>query len=210
MGSREDRQTRAGARPVGNDPPQANAHTATTHHVNGRVSAVPALGGVSMPSPGELRLRGGRAIVMAEEAYILLLQIIHEHAPHILKYAFYDMGYRAGVDLVAGFGGDGETPEAIFRQFVAQYAQTGYGDLTVDAFDLSLPEARLSGHNLFEAGLAGKTGIYHTPRVVDHYSRGLFAGFMSELLKREVVCEEITCQFRGDARCEFVVLPFQE
>lgn len=158
---------------------------------------------------GVLQFRGGRAIIMTEPAYIFLLQVLHEHAPHILKYAFYDMGYRAGLDLMATPDvADGDR-EATFRHFIEQYSQGGYGDIEIVHFDLAAPEVRLLGRNLFEAGLAPKAGIFRTPRSVDHYSRGMFAGFISELLKREVVCEEIACQFRGDPCCEFVVLPFQ-
>lgn len=159
---------------------------------------------------GVLQLRGSRAIVMTEQAYGLMLQIVHEHAPHILKYAFYDMGYRAGIDIMAGQDVKRGDAEVTFRRFVEQFMQAGYGTLEVTHFDLAPPEVRLRGQNLFEAGLAPTVGIYRGPRAVDHYSRGMFAGFTSELLKREVVCEEIACQFRGEPYCEFVVLPFQE
>ncbi len=166
-------------------------------------------GGVAEQGAGVLAVRGGRVIMMTEQAYILLLRIIHEHAPYVIKYAFYDMGYRAGVDIMAGLTESEIAPEDAVRRFIERYVKAGYGDLSVNHFDVAAPEARLSGVNLFEAGLASRAGIYRTPRVVDHYTRGMFAGFMSELLKREVVCEEVACQFRGDPRCEFVVLPFQ-
>lgn len=161
-------------------------------------------------SRGVLEVHGGRVIVMTEQAYILLLQVLNEHAPEAMKYAFYDMGYRAGIDIMAAVAERPSDPETAFRHFVEQYTQAGYGNLEVTYFDLAAPEALLSGTNLFEAGLAPKAGIYRSPRAVDHYSQGIFAGFLSELLKREVVCEEVACQFRGDPRCKFVVLPFQE
>ncbi len=159
---------------------------------------------------GVLELRGGRVIVMTEAAYVLLLQVLHEHAPHTLKYAFYDMGYRAGIDIMAALEIAEGHEEMALRRFVEQFTQAGYGAIEITHLDLSTPEVRLQGDNLFEAGLAPTAGIYRTPRAVDHYSRGMFAGFVSELLKREVVCEEVACQFRGDPHCEFVVLPFQE
>jgi len=49
-----------------------------------------------------------------------------------------------------------------------------------------------------------------TPRTVDHYSRGMFAGFFSQLLGQEVVCEEMACQAKGDDTCEFVIMPFMK
>lgn len=168
-----------------------------------------AAGASSSAAGGILRASSGRAIAMTEQAYILLLQVIHEHAPHIIKYAFYDMGYRAGLELMASLGERAADPEAAFRHFVELFSESGYGQLEVLHFDLAAPEARLRGTNLFEAGLVGEADIYRTPRAVDHYSRGMFAGFMSELLQREVVCEELACQFRGDPACDFIVLPFQ-
>src|SRR5690348_10704202 len=122
--------------------------------------AAARVGGVVEQSAGVLAVRGGRVIVMTEEAYILLLRIIHEHAPHIIKYAFYDMGYRAGVDIMAGLTESDLAPEDAVQRFVERYVQAGYGDLAVTHFDLAAPEARLSGVNLFEAGLAPKAGIY--------------------------------------------------
>ncbi len=158
---------------------------------------------------GVLRQQGNRVIVMTEHAYILLLQVIHEHAPEILKYAFYDMGYRVGVDLLAGVSDYADGPQEAFTHFIAQYMQAGYGELTITHFDMEAPEAQLTGHHLFEATIAPQTNVYRSPRAVDHYSRGIFAGFMSALLQREVICEEIACEVRGDPACEFVVLPFQ-
>ncbi len=101
-----------------------------------------------------------------------------------------------------------ENPQKAFRYFVETYRQAGYGDIEVVSFDLSKPEVTLRGRNLFESGLARQAEIFRSPRTIDHYSRGMFAGFMSVLAGREVVCEEMTCEFRGDDACEFVILPF--
>lgn len=158
---------------------------------------------------GVLTIGTARAVAMSEVAYVFLMRVLHEHAPHVIRYAFYDMGYQVGQRLMADLQvGDGD-PEASFRRLVESYRRWGYGNLEVLHFDLSLPEARLAGTNLFETSVASKSDIFRTPRCVDHYSRGMFAGFMSSLLNREVVCEETACQFRGDPSCEFVVLPFE-
>ncbi len=158
---------------------------------------------------GALRLGPARVVLMTEQAYIFLLRVLHEQAPQILKYAFYDMGYRAGEQVIEAVGGfETQDPEQLFRYCVETYRQAGYGEIEVVSVDFDKPEAMLRGRNLFEAGLVGEAGIYRTPRTADHYSRGMFAGFMSTLLGREVVCEEMACQFRGDEACEFVILPF--
>ncbi len=157
---------------------------------------------------GMLMLGPARAILVTEQAYVFLLRVIHEHAPQVVKYAFYDMGYRAGEQLMVALDARARNPEQAFRHFVRTYTEAGYGSIEVTSFDLSKPEATLRGTNLFEAGLVGEAGICRSPRTVDHYSRGMFAGFLSALLGQDVVCEEMACQFRGDEACEFVILPF--
>lgn len=158
---------------------------------------------------GTLWLGGARVIIMTEEAYVFLLKVIQEQSPHIVKYAFYDMGYRSGEQLMLALKERTQDPEKAFRYFVETYRQAGYGNIEVTSFDLSKPEASLRGKNLFESGLAKKANIYRSPRTVDHYSRGIFAGFMSVLTGKEVVCEEMACEFRGDDACEFVILPLE-
>jgi predicted hydrocarbon binding protein len=160
-------------------------------------------------SEGVLRLRTTRAVLMTQAAYAVMMEVLREHAPHALKYAFYDMGYRMGDDLMGALSDRAEDPEGAFRYLVETYRQAGYGNLEVLHFDMSRPAARLAGTNLFEVAAAHQAGVYRSPRCVDHYSRGMFAGFMSKLLGVEVACEEVACQFRGDERCEFLVLPFR-
>jgi predicted hydrocarbon binding protein len=160
-------------------------------------------------SEGVLSLRTTRAVLMTQAAYAFMMEVLREHAPHALKYAFYDMGYRMGDDLMGALADRAEDPEGAFRYLVETYRQAGYGNLEVRHFDLSRPEVRLVGTNLFETAVAQQAGVYRSPRCVDHYSRGMFAGFMSKLLGVEVACEEVACESRGDERCEFLVLPFK-
>lgn len=167
-----------------------------------------SLQGILRSEHGTLAIGGTRAVLTTRAAYVLMMKILHEHAPHALNYAFYDMGYRVGEELMGALAGAAGDPERAFRYLVETFKQAGYGDLAVESLDMSLPEAKLAGTNLFEVEVARASGIYRTPRSVDHYSRGMFAGFMSSLVGKEVSCEEVACQFRGDDRCEFVILPF--
>ncbi len=158
---------------------------------------------------GVMTLGPVRAVLMTEAAYVFMMKVLNEHAPHALKYAFYDMGYRVGEQLMSVLAGTAEEPEKAFRYLVETYRQAGYGNMEMLEFDLEKPQVTLAGTNLLEVQVARGSGVYRTPRSVDHYSRGMFAGFLSNLLGREVVCEEVACQYRGDERCEFVVMPFK-
>lgn len=158
-------------------------------------------------SEGEIRVGQARAILLTESAFVYLQRVIHEQMPELVKYGFYEMGFRAGIDLSKRSPGDRGKEES-FRSAVAAYRQSGYGDMEVVSYDLEKPEIRLRGHNLLESSAARQSGVYPTPRAVDHYSRGLFAGLASQLLGKEVICEEMTCEFRGDPSCEFTLLPF--
>lgn len=166
------------------------------------------IGNILRSEDGVMMLGEARAVLMTEAAYTFMMKVLGEHAPHALKYAFYDMGYRVGEQLMDVLAGSTERPEKAFRYLVETYRQAGFGDMEVLDFDMERSEARLAGTNLFEVQVARASDIYRTPRCVDHYSRGMFAGFLSNLLRREVVCEELACQFRGDERCEFIVMPF--
>jgi len=160
------------------------------------------------PSEGDLlRVGSARAVLFSESAFIFLQRVIHEQMPELVKFGFYEMGFRAGIDL-SKVAGKSKDPEEAFRRSVEAYKTAGYGDIEVVSCDLEGPEIHLRGRNLFESSAARQSGIYPTRRAVDHYSRGIFAGLASQLLGREVICEEMTCQFRGEDACEFTILPF--
>lgn len=156
---------------------------------------------------GTLRVGSARAVLLSESAFVFLQRVIHEQMPELVKYGFYEMGFRAGIDL-SKEAGEGQDPEEAFRRSVEAYRAAGYGDIEVVSFDLEGPEIVLRGRNLFESSAARQSGIYLTRRAVDHYSRGMFAGLASQVLGREVICEEMKCQFRGENICEFTIVPF--
>lgn len=156
---------------------------------------------------GRLRVGSARAVLLSESAFAYLQRVIHEQMPELVKYGFYEMGFRSGIDLSKEAGDSRDTEEA-FRRSVEAYRAAGYGDIEVVSFDLEGPEIVLRGRNLFESSAARQSGIHLTRRAVDHYSRGMFAGLASQLLGREVICEEMKCEFRGDNVCEFTIVPF--
>jgi hypothetical protein len=164
--------------------------------------------GIPGRTDGVLRIGQARAILMTESAFVFLQRVIHENMPELLTYGFYEMGYRAGLDLVDSGRAPGDVPEEAFRELVQTYRRAGYGHIDVVDFDLAKPEAHLRGTNLLESSAAKRSGIYRSPRAVDHYTRGLFAGLFSRLLGKEVICEELECEYRGDGACEFTVLGF--
>lgn len=165
------------------------------------------MGDVLKLSGTEIRVGQARAVLLTESAFVFLQRVIHEHMPELIKYGFYEMGFRAGMDI-AKQARRARDRESAFRFAIETYRQAGYGDIEVVSYELEKPEIRLRGHDLLESSAARRSGVYRTPRAVDHYSRGVFAGAISELLGKEVICEEMKCEFRGDNSCEFTILPF--
>lgn len=159
-------------------------------------------------SDGVLRVGAARAVLMTESAFVFLQRVLHENMPELSRYGFYEMGYRAGLDLSKAFEPALSTSEAAFRAAVRAYQQAGYGRIEVVHFDIAKPEARLIGHDLLEAAAARHAGIHRSPRCVDHYSRGMLAGLFSRVLGKQVICEELRCEYRGDDACEFVILGY--
>ena len=160
-------------------------------------------------SQGILTLRGVRSVVMPLPAFTFLLQIVYEHSPEIVKYAFYDAGYRAGFATIQAQGGLGGNPERTLLKMIDNFQRMGYGRLEVTKYDLSKPEIEVRGTHLFETDLAREANIFRTPRAVSHYTRGVLAGFVSCLLGEEVICEELQSEYRGDESSLFVIVPYQ-
>lgn len=157
---------------------------------------------------GVLQVGSSRMILLSAKAYVYLVQSVYEHAPHATKFLLYNVGYRAGQEFMGSIHGMASDKADLMRYAVKTFEQAGYGDFELMEFDLQRPYVRIRGKNLFEASLAEEMGVYRSPRAVDHYSRGMFAGFFSQLLGQEVVCEEMECRARGDDACEFVIMPF--
>lgn len=158
---------------------------------------------------GILTLRGVRSVIMPLPAFTFLLQIVYEHSPEIVKYAFYDAGYRAGFATMQAQGGPGGNPERTLLTMIDNFQRMGYGRLEVTKYDLSKPEIEVRGTHLFETDLAREAGIFRTPRAVSHYTRGVLGGFVSCLLGEEVICEELQSEYRGDGFSLFVIVPYQ-
>jgi predicted hydrocarbon binding protein len=159
---------------------------------------------------GVLSIGSTRTILFSSKAFVFLAKSIYRHAPQAVKFLFYDAGYRTGEEFVSTLAQASDDKEELMQYAVEFFKQAGYGNFELAEFDLGRPYVRIVGTNLFEASLADEIGIFRTPRTVDHYSRGMFAGFFSQLLGIEVVCEEMSCQAKGDEVCTFVVMPFVE
>lgn len=157
---------------------------------------------------GILTVGPARKMLFSAQAYIYLVRSIYQHAPHAVKYLLYDVGYQTGLQYMSSLANLSVDMETLVRLGISTFTQAGYGHFELVEYDLDQRYIRIIGKNLFEASLSNEIGIYRTPRTVDHYSRGMFAGLFSKLLGEEVVCEEMRCEARGEEACEFVVMPF--
>ncbi|MBI5531705.1 MAG: hypothetical protein HY898_03245 [Deltaproteobacteria bacterium] len=168
----------------------------------------PGIQDILSAEAGQLKVGTARAMVMTETAFNVLQQVISEQTPEFLVYGFYEMGYRVGLDIAASSALEADAPEDAFRVCVDTYRKSGYGEVEVVEFDIREPSARLRGTNLLEAAAARGGSMVRSPRAICHYSRGMFAGLFSRILGKEVVCEELACEYRNDPCCEFTVLAF--
>lgn len=157
---------------------------------------------------GKLMVGKARMILFSARGYVYLVRSIYRQSPQALKFILYDVGYQIGEELMSTLREMTSDLESLMIYAIETFKQAGYGDFELVEFDLQKPYMRVRGRNLFEASLAPETGVYRTPRTVDHWSRGMFAGFFSQMLGTEVVCEEMACQSKGDEASEFVIMPF--
>jgi predicted hydrocarbon binding protein len=69
--------------------------------------------------------------------------------------------------------------------------------------DLSLQKQNFLLLNIFDSAIARTLGVVGKP--VCHLYAGLFAGFLSHLVKKPLACAEIQCFAMGATYCRFVV-----
>lgn len=92
----------------------------------------------------------------------------------------------------------GSHPEERFDEAQHLFEASGYGSSTISLRD-SAKELHLVTRGCFECSVKSET------RHSCSYTRGLAAGSFGEAFRKQVVCEEIRCRFRGDDECEFVI-----
>jgi predicted hydrocarbon binding protein len=133
---------------------------------------------------------------------------IKEHAPHTLKHVLYDSGYRAGTAVALKTQSLYTDPEEWLLALINEMKSIGLGNMELVSFDPSDGRVRLRCYDSFQSAIAEEQGaLYRSPQVNCDLLRGIFAAFVSAVLEKEIICEEMDCQSIGGKYCEFLAMP---
>lgn len=155
-----------------------------------------------------LKIAGRRAILLSHLTFASLLMSIKEHAPHALKHVLYDAGYRSGSSLALKSKSLYDDPVECLQVMLSEIKNLGLGYVEMINFDPCLGRARLRCYDSIQAYITKEHGsLYRTPQVNCDFLRGIFAAFVSVILEKETICEEMECQSIGGDYCEFLAMP---
>ncbi len=155
-----------------------------------------------------LAIAGERAVLFTKEMYAFLVLAIKEYAPHIMKAVLFDAGYRSS-EIVARNARDSysENPVEALNSLFGEFRNLGLGSPELVSLDPAEGHAVIRCHNSIEVAIAREYPLYRTPRVVCDMLRGKFSAYLSVVLERPIICEEMRCAAMGEECCEFHAFP---
>jgi len=166
-------------------------------------------GGVEW-SDGKFILLGMKAWISAAFSQVFLQRLLEEKVGyHIIQDLLYSHGQfqaREGVRIFNKRFGYPKTfaeISSLLDLHLGQFQVTGTGKYEWVVKDIANKEFVIKGISPF----AEEYSSYFTAenRNVDHFIRGLMAGFISETLGEELFCFESSCVAHGKTHCTFVV-----
>jgi len=159
----------------------------------------------------KLKIAGRRAILLPQETFASLLMSVREHAPHALKHVLYDVGYRSGSYLARKARVLYSETEECLQLLLEEIKNEGLGKVELVSYDLSGGKAKIRCYDSFQVAAVKEYGyLYRTPQVICDLLRGIFAAYLTVLMDKEIICEEMSCQSVEGNYCEFLALPLPQ
>lgn len=158
-----------------------------------------------------LESAGKRAILLNQEMYASILTAIKRYAPHVLEKVLYDAGYSSSLPIAKYtkdyYNSPAETLAACFEEL----KNAGLGKIDLIFLDPESGRAVIRCDHSFEVAVIQKDlELYRTPRVICDLLRGKLSAYLSIILERPILCEEMKCASMGGAYCEFHAYPEQQ
>jgi len=154
-----------------------------------------------------LKIAGERAVLFTKDIYAFILLAIKDYAPHIMKTVLFDAGYRSS-RIIAGHAKQSYAdPLEALDSLFGEFRNVGLGTAELVSLDPVEGRAVIRCYHSMEATVAQEYPLYRTPRVVCDLIRGKFSAYLSVILERPIICEELKCASMGDDYCEFHAFP---
>ncbi len=154
---------------------------------------------------GEVWTAGERVIFFPVRGYQMMLNEIHAASPDLLRHIVYRSGFVLGESIASQIQDLYPDPRDRLFVLLEDLARGGFGTFDLLALDVAAGRAEVRGDNLFEAAIAPGLAWARTPCAVDTYCSGRLAGYLTAIFGCPASCEEVLCQARGDACCQFAI-----
>lgn len=163
---------------------------------------------------GILRLGGSRMALLDIEAGFWGLR--RQMEALVGRQLTDNMLQQAGVNAGASFARAYDLPPGkkgsadAFRDCVAAYQASGFGQFEVDIGQWPLGRVQVTGRDTFEAWMT-RQHSQKADHALCYYTAGVLTGFINAITGREdVVCIQHSCQAQGAEGCCFELLPASE
>jgi len=150
-----------------------------------------------------LSFMGERAIICTESFFKALLKDMREYLGTAHAVWLYHVGVNTGCNLYEKILKivNKERIDEIVHLAQGLLQHVGFGIIRI-TYDVSRCQASIDVKDSFECKL-----FSNSQQPESHYLRGMLAGFLSKVFKREVKVEEHKCIAMGDEYCEFKANP---
>jgi len=148
-----------------------------------------------------LTMFGERAIVLRRVFYEAMIKHLRRRLGTGLEAILYHIGFEAGKRVYdAHVQMVGKNTFRLIKSGEVLFTQMGFGRIKVTDMYLEEARMRIIVYDSFECELFRGEG-----RPMSNLIRGMMAGWVSRLLKRDISVKEVRCVAKGDPYCEFVV-----
>jgi len=155
-----------------------------------------------------LKVAGRRAVLLPQELYAYLMMSVRDHAPHVLKHVLYGAGYQTGLSLARKTRALYPDIKNCLQLLLEVIKNDGLGKAELVSLNVSRARAKIRCYESFQVDISNEYGhLYRAPQVTCDLLRGVFAAYLSVLLEKEIICEEMNCQSIGADYCKFLTMP---
>ena len=115
----------------------------------------------------------------------------------ILYYSGIGTGHRAYERRAA----NAKTKEETLKLLAGDKINDNWGEITFQDIDFAKLSGRILLKNCFEARAA------KSKQQICYFIKGYLTGFLSGLMQKPVLLDEVKCLAKGDDHCEFTIAP---
>ncbi len=146
---------------------------------------------------GNFIVNGKRLVLMGADYFMAeVLKILKEYVGPTGGGILYNIGVEAGKEYFKAHHVEGESVEDTIGKFFGFLMYSGYSKITFDGEKIIVPSSPTA--DMWSKNIGEKTKTCY-------YLSGLFAGFLSELFKKQLDVREVKCMAAGHDRCEFEI-----